>query len=131
MLMAACDIYRYQGLIPGLEANGGYHENCSDNLHFALKQLVSEVPSGETMELERMVNVLSGWTPDPLNLFMNVPWEEGPVGGVTYEPTVSKAGDLVELRAERDVVVVMSACPQDLVNINGGNPVDAHYVVLN
>ena len=83
------------------------------------------------MELERMVNELSGWTPDPLNLFMNVPWEEGPVGGVTYEPTVSKAGDLVELRAERDVVVVMSACPQDLVNINGGHPVDAHYMVLN
>jgi uncharacterized protein YcgI (DUF1989 family) len=33
------------------------------------------------------------------------------------------------LEALRDVVVVMSACPQDVLTINGGKPVDAHFLV--
>jgi uncharacterized protein YcgI (DUF1989 family) len=36
----------------------------------------------------------------------------------------------VVLEALRDLVVVMSACPQDVLTINGKNPVDAHYEVL-
>jgi uncharacterized protein YcgI (DUF1989 family) len=42
---------------------------------------------------------------------------------------VSKAGDSVELRAELDCVVVLSACPQDIIVINANNPVEVHFVV--
>jgi uncharacterized protein len=47
---------------------------------------------------------------------MNVSFE-----GVRLEllPSVSSPGDRVVLRAERDVVVVLSACPQDIVPMNG------------
>jgi uncharacterized protein YcgI (DUF1989 family) len=33
----------------------------------------------------------------------------------------------VTLRAELDVLVVLSACPQDLAPTNGPGPADAHY----
>ena len=38
-------------------------------------------------------------------------------------------GDLVRFRAETDLVVVMSACPQDLTPVNGAaqSPVDVHF----
>jgi uncharacterized protein YcgI (DUF1989 family) len=49
---------------------------------------------------------------------------------VSFEGPLTKAGDYVVLEALRDVVVVMSACPQDILTINGKNPVDAHFEVL-
>jgi uncharacterized protein YcgI (DUF1989 family) len=42
---------------------------------------------------------------------------------------VSKKGDFVELRAEFDCIVVMSACPQDILIINAKNPVEVHFSV--
>jgi uncharacterized protein YcgI (DUF1989 family) len=30
-----------------------------------------------------------------------------------------------------DVVVAMSACPQDILPINSGKPVEVHYEILN
>ena len=35
----------------------------------------------------------------------------------------------MRLKAERDVVVVMSACPQDILDINNKTPTDAHFIV--
>jgi uncharacterized protein YcgI (DUF1989 family) len=45
---------------------------------------------------------------------------------------VSSAGQWVTLRAEMDLVIVFSACPQDLVPVNGRNctPTDVHYEIL-
>jgi hypothetical protein len=45
---------------------------------------------------------------------------------------VSKPGDYVVLRAEMDVVMAFSACPQDILPINGVGckPVEAHFQVL-
>jgi uncharacterized protein len=40
-------------------------------------------------------------------------------GELALLPPESGPGDHVVLRAERDVVVVLSACPQDIVPING------------
>ena len=60
---------------------------------------------------------------------MNIPWDLE--GNITFEPTVSAAGDSVLFRAEVDVIVVASACPQDMVPINGpggGTPVDVELV---
>jgi len=68
-------------------------------------------------------------TPEPLNLFMNIPWRDD--GKLAFEAPVSKPGDYVVFRAEMDCVVAMSACPQDLLPINGksGKPTEAHFEV--
>ena len=108
-LLAACDRYRYELL--GCEE---YHDNCTDNLAAALAELGLTPPE----------------TPSPWNLFMNIPVGAG--GEVSFEPPVSKAGDHVTLRAEMDCVVAFSACPQDVVPINGVDcvPTEAHFQVL-
>ena len=58
---------------------------------------------------------------------MNVPWS--PDGSLRFEPPVSRPGDLVRFRAETDLVVIMSACPQDLTPVNGAaqRPADVHF----
>ena len=45
-----------------------------------------------------------------INFFMNVPVT--PQGGLTFEDGISAPGKYVELRAEMDVVVLVSNCPQ-------------------
>ena len=107
-VMAACDIYRYQQL-----GCTDYHDNCDDNLHSAMKELGL---------------IISG-TPSPLNLWMNIPVTV--TGECGWQPPVSKPGDFVVFRAVMDCIFVMSACPQDLVPINAGNPVEAHFQILN
>jgi uncharacterized protein YcgI (DUF1989 family) len=106
-LMAACDAYRYRNL--GVE---DYHDNCADNLRMALKA----------------IGLRAREVPQPLNLWMNIP--VGPDGGVDWLPPVSKAGDYVDLRADMDCVVVMSACPQDIIPINDNRPVEVHFTVM-
>jgi hypothetical protein len=108
-LLAACDRYRYEQL-----GAKGPHANCTDNLRKALAALGLAPPE----------------TPAPLNLFMNIPI--GRDGALRFELTLSKPGDSVTLRAERDVVVAFSACPQDMVPINGRDmvPREVHYEVM-
>lgn len=106
MLMAACDLRRYQ-----LLGAAGYHDNCSDNLHDAL----------------RAIGLLSTTTPSPLNLFMNVPWTSD--GALTFERPTSKAGQYISLRAEMDLVIVFSTCPQDMTPINDMKSSDVHVSI--
>ena len=108
-LMAACDRYRYELL--GCE---GYHDNCTDNLAAAMAELGLAAPE----------------TPSPWNLFMNIP--VGADGSVSFEPPVSTPGSHVTLRAEMDCVVAFSACPQDVLPINGVEcvPTEAHFQVM-
>jgi uncharacterized protein YcgI (DUF1989 family) len=107
-LMAACDAPRYRLL--GVD---GHHDNCRDNLHAALAALGLTVPA----------------TPSPLNLFMNIPWTPG--GALAWAEPVSTPGSYVVLRAEMDMVIVFSACPQDILPINGrtGRTTEAHFRV--
>jgi len=108
-LLAACDRYRYE-----LLGCADYHDNCTDNLAAALAEL----------------GLSSAKTPSPWNLFMNIPVQSG--GALTFESPVSQAGDHLLLRAEMDCVVAFSACPQDLVPINGLNcdPTETHFQIL-
>ena len=108
-LMAACDSYRY-----GLLGVTGYHDNCTDNLSAAMQVLGLREPE----------------TPAPLNLFMNIPWTEE--GTLSWGEPVSGPGDYVVLRAEIDLVIAFSACPQDILPINGlvGEPTEAHFQIL-
>lgn len=108
-LMAACDRHRYALL--GVE---GHHDNCTDNLHAALAELGLVPPE----------------VPSPLNLFMNIPWT--PEGGLQFAaPPRPVPGGHVRLRAEMDLVIAFSACPQDIVPINGvaNRPVEAHFTI--
>ena len=68
--------------------------------------------------------------PSPLNLFMNIPWDEA--GGLLCPPPARLAGGYVLFRAEMDLVIAFSACPQDILPINGhaGRPVEAHFMLL-
>lgn len=92
MLVAACDPARYVDLgAPG-------HASCQANLQAALG--------------ERYVV-----TPQPVNLFMNTPFL--PEGNLRWLPPVSAAGDSVTMTALLDLVLVVSACPQDLTAVNG------------
>jgi len=99
MLFAACDPTRYQGL--GVD---GWHASCQENLLDAMRQL----------GLERVE------VPQPINLFMNIPVGADAVLGVL--PAQTRPGDSITLRAEIECYVVVSACPQDLVQINAGKP---------
>jgi uncharacterized protein len=107
-LIAACDIYRYIGL--GVKE---YHANCQDNMYAALAALGYTAPT----------------CPSPLNLWMNTPAKDN---RIVWLPPVSKPGDYVVLEAAIDCVAVMSACPQDIVPINGVDcsPTDVHFQVL-
>jgi uncharacterized protein YcgI (DUF1989 family) len=103
-LLAACDAERYR-----LLGVTGFHANCSENYVNALGA------HGLSTTI----------VPAPLNLFMNIPWQ--PDGSLSFESAPAAAGDYVTVMAAIDAVVVLSACPQDLTNINGGAPKPIGY----
>jgi len=106
---AACDVYRYERL-----GATGYHRNCTDNLAAAMQAAGLGLVT----------------TPCPLNLWENS--QVQPDGRQVIAPPVSGAGDLVFLRAELDLILVFSACPQDMAPTNGvhGIPQHGHFAVL-
>jgi uncharacterized protein len=108
-LFAACDRWRYE-----LLGHTGYHDNCTDNLGHGLAE----------------IGLVPPHTPAPLNLFMNIPVVDG--NRVEVRPPVSTPGSRVGLRAEIDCVVAFSACPQDLLPVNGlaMRPTHAHFEIL-
>jgi uncharacterized protein YcgI (DUF1989 family) len=105
-LIAACDPARYRQL--GVV---GHHHSCNENLCVALESL----------------GLIASETPSRLNLFMNVPVSAS--GLLEFAEPLSGPGQYVALRAEMDLVIVLSACPQDITAVNGMAPTDIHYTV--
>jgi uncharacterized protein YcgI (DUF1989 family) len=107
-LMAPCDVWRY-----ALLGVRGHHDNCCDNLRHALAELGVTIPA----------------TPPSLNVFMNIPWTAE--GGLAWGEPVSTPGSYVVFRAEMDLIVAFSACPQDILPINGrtGTTTEAHFAI--
>ncbi|MFS2214344.1 urea amidolyase associated protein UAAP2 [Telluria sp. Tellsp104] len=62
-----------------------------------------------------------------VNFFMNVPVTEG--GGLSFEDGLSAPGKYVELRAEMDVLVLVSNCPQLNNPCNAYNPTPVRFVI--
>jgi hypothetical protein len=62
-----------------------------------------------------------------INFFMNVPVT--PEGRLTFEDGVSEAGKYVELRAEMDVLMVISNCPQLNNPCNAYNPTPVQILI--
>ncbi|MGH2581193.1 MAG: DUF1989 domain-containing protein, partial [Actinomycetota bacterium] len=108
MLCAACDPARYRLL--GVE---GWHASCQESL-----QRVTTELGVERLEI-----------PQPINLFMDVRVE--PDGSFVWAPAPTRPGDHVVFRAELDCVVIASACPQDLNEINHRNPTSVGIEILN
>ena len=108
-LFAACDRWRYEAL-----GCTEHHDNCTDNLAAGMADLGLTPPE----------------TPAPLNLFMNIPVVDG--NRVEVRPPVSTPGSFVTLRAEMNCIAAFSACPQDMLPVNGlaMRPTEAHFEVL-
>ena len=64
-----------------------------------------------------------------INFFMNVPVT--PDGQLTFADGLSAAGKYVELRAERDVICIISNCPQLNNPCNGWNPTPIEILIWN
>jgi uncharacterized protein YcgI (DUF1989 family) len=108
-LFAACDRWRYE-----LLGCREHHDNCTDNLAAGLAALGLTPPE----------------IPAPLNLFMNIPVVDG--NRVEVRPPVSTPGSYVTLRAEMNSILAFSACPQDMLPVNGlaMRPTEAHFEIL-
>lgn len=89
---------------------------------------------------QSFVKGLQQWKPRPgmrrfdksditsnINFFMNVPVT--PDGGLTFEDGVSEAGKYVELRAEMDVILAISNCPQLNNPCNAYNPTPVQVLI--
>lgn len=96
MLCAACDPERYRLL----GAPSG-HASCAENL------MAASSSAGFNVEI----------VPQPVNVFMRVRVSNGTI---ELLPAVSRPGDRLVMRAERDLLVVLSACPQELSPVNNG-----------
>ena len=62
-----------------------------------------------------------------INFFMNVPVT--PEGGLTFEDGISAPGKYVEMRAEMDVLVLISNCPQLNNPCNAYNPTPIEVLI--
>ena len=62
-----------------------------------------------------------------INFFMNVPVT--PDGRLTFEDGISAPGKYVEMRAEMDVIVLVSNCPQLNNPCNAYNPTPVRFLV--
>lgn len=100
MLFAACDPKRYEAL------GAPEHASCRAALTEALTPF----------------DVAYDRVPDPINWFMNVAIKQR--GELEVREPLSEANDHVLLTALMDVVVGVSACPQEMNATNGGTPTD-------
>ena len=66
--------------------------------------------------------ILSDMIPTTLNVFMNV--NVAPTGELSIDPPTSKAGDLIELVAQMDLIVGVTACSAPKSNNGGFKPID-------
>jgi len=96
LLLSACDVSRYV-----LLGHQGHHANCIDNLASALNKIGLTPPE----------------FPSPVNVFENVLIDVD--GHLHIEPPLVQPGESLTLRAEMDLVLVVSACPMDIVLTNG------------
>jgi uncharacterized protein YcgI (DUF1989 family) len=108
LLTAACDEHRYR--LYGLQEG---HRSCAGNLY--------EV-------MEPYFGSKRFYVPQPFNVFANVPIGED--GSVLNGPAPSKPGDYILVKAWIDVIVAISACPQEFNSITGWYPTELHVDIL-
>jgi urea carboxylase-associated protein 1 len=90
-----------------------YMHSCRDNYLIALAEW------GQGMSKRDLTS--------NINFFMNVPVT--PEGGLTFEDGISAPGKYVEMRAEMDVIVLISNCPQLNNPCNAYHPTPARLLI--
>lgn len=80
------------------------HRSCSDNFADALREYGLEL--GDV------------YSPSVLNVFANVRIDTGGDGEIMIQPPRSEKGDYMEFQAQMDLLVVVSACPDDITAMN-------------
>lgn len=98
LLLSACDDMRYR-----LLGHTGPHRTCVDNLREALAEF----------------SITPHEIPSPVNVFEKV--AIGADGALEIMPPEVRPGEAITLRAEMDVIIVVSACPMDIVPTNGSD----------
>ncbi len=102
-LLTPCSPETFEMLYEGHE---GYHPSCLENL---MKNLAR-------------FGISSDDIPTAFNVFMNV--EVSPSGEIRIGPPLSGPGDFVDLRAEMDLVVGVTACSAEMSNNYSFKPID-------
>ncbi len=102
-LLTPCSPQTFEVLYEGHE---GYHPSCLENL---------------TKNLKRF-GIKGDDIPTTFNVFMNV--EILRSGEIAIGPPLSKPGDFVDLRAETDLVVGVTACSAEKSNNHSLKPID-------
>ena len=135
-LTAACDANQYAALGVDKPAE---HGSCAENLVLALKEIneTAGLKGTKAVGADISVNI----APAPLHLFMNAPLQsEGTLQSygagtkgvmLSIEEPKGKKRCFVRFRAERDVVIVFSACPMDVGKQNGGRCMASNFLVEN
>jgi hypothetical protein len=84
----------------------GRHPSCFENLARNLAQF----------------GIAPNTIPTTFNIFMNV--NVLPSGELRIDPPLSKAGDFIDLRAEMDLIVGVTACSAEMSNNYSFKPID-------
>jgi uncharacterized protein len=108
LLTAACDEHRYR--LYGVDAG---HRSCVGNLR--------EV-------MEPYFGTSAFYVPQPFNVFANV--RIGSDGSVVNGEAPSKAGDYIVMKAWIDLIIAISACPQEFNPISGWYPTEVEVEIL-
>jgi uncharacterized protein len=90
-----------------------YMHSCRDNFMLAIAH------ADRALEKRDVVS--------NINFFMNVPVTAD--GRLTFEDGISAPGKYVEMRAEMDVIVLVSNCPQLNNPCNGYNPTPVRFLI--
>jgi urea carboxylase-associated protein 1 len=93
--------------------------SCRDNFMLAIARYAEAHPSPPVFGKRDVVS--------NINFFMNVPVT--PEGQLTFEDGISAPGKYVEMRAEMDVIVLVSNCPQLNNPCNAYNPTPVRFLV--
>jgi uncharacterized protein YcgI (DUF1989 family) len=90
----------------------GHHPSCFENLARHLRRFGIEPDS----------------IPTTFNIFMNV--TVGSDGALSIAPPRSRPGDCIELRAEVDLIVGLTACSAEMSNNYRFKPIDYEIVTV-
>ncbi len=103
-LLTPCSPETFEILYEGHE--GGYHPSCFENLATNLRRF----------------GIAGDDIPTTFNAFMNVDVRAS--GELEIEPPLSRPGDFLDLRAEMDLVVGVTACSAEKSNNHSFKPID-------
>ncbi len=106
LLVPPCDPTMYR-----LRGAGCAHPSCYNNFHNALARK----------------GIRLGRTPPSICLFQNIDIDEA--GAIAISVNASKPGHRITFRADRDVVFVVSACPNDVFKRPPLQPTDLEVTI--